>query len=90
MLIAAISVVTFSSQTFAARFDKRAGGSYQITAGTVVSINKTKNLFTLKDSDDGKVYGFMARASDIASLNEGDHIVVTTALPGALALKITR
>lgn len=80
-----------SSQSFAARFNKGAGISHQITRGTVISIDKTKNLFTLQDSDDGKVFGFAALASDIASLNKGDHVDVTTQFPGGvIALNITQ
>ncbi len=90
LLMAAISLITISSQAFAARYDRIAGVGYQITDGTIVSIDKTKNLFAVRDSEDGKVYGFMARDSQIASLNQGDHVVVTTEKPGALALKITK
>ncbi|MCA9399434.1 MAG: hypothetical protein KC618_06770 [Candidatus Omnitrophica bacterium] len=88
MLMAAISLIAISSQAFAARYDKRAGKGYKIVTGTIVSINKTKHLFAIKDDDDGKVYGFMAWASDLASLNEGAHVTVTTEHPGAIALSI--
>lgn len=88
MAIAAVSLVATGSQAFAARYDKSAGVSYQIIEGTVVSINKAKNLFAVKDKDDGKVYGFMAWASDLASLNQGDHVVVKSEKPGAIALSI--
>lgn len=87
-LTVAISLIAISSQAFAARYDKRGGVSYQITSGTIVSIDKTKNLFAVKDEDDGRVYGFMAWASDLASLNEGAHVTVTTEKPGAIALSI--
>lgn len=88
MLMAVIALVAVSSQSFAARYDKRGGVSYQITSGTVVSIDKTKNLFAVKDDDDGRTYGFMAWASDLASLNQGAHVTVTTEKPGAIALSI--
>lgn len=88
--IAVVSLIATGSQAFAARYGKSAGRSYQITEGTVVSVNKAKDLFSVKDKDDGRIYGFMAWASDLASLNQGDHVVVTTEKPGAIALKITR
>ena len=88
MLTVAISLIAISSQAFAARYDKRAGVGYQITTGTIVSINKSKTLFAIKDDDDGKIYGFMAWASDLANLNEGAHVTVTTEHPGAIALSI--
>ncbi|OGX06722.1 MAG: hypothetical protein A2Z88_09615 [Omnitrophica WOR_2 bacterium GWA2_47_8] len=88
ILTVALSFIAISSQSFAAQFDKSRGISYRMVEGTIVSINTEKNLFTVKCSECGKVYGFMARASDLASLNQGDSVTVTTERPGALALSI--
>lgn len=86
MLTVAISLIAMSSQAFAARYDRRAGKYYQIVSGDIVSIDKAKNRFAVKDEADGKVYGFMAWASDLASLSEGAHVTVTTEPPGTTAL----
>lgn len=86
--IAAVSLMTISSQAFAAQYNKHLGVGYRVVEGTIVSVNKEKNLFAVKDKDDTTVYGFMAWASDLASLSEGGHVVVTAEKPGAVALSI--
>jgi hypothetical protein len=60
-----------------------------VVEGTIVSINKAKNVFAVKDKDDGKVYGLLAWVVDISSYNQGDNVKVTVPLPGGIASKIT-
>ncbi len=86
--IIALSVFSISSLSFAASYGKTAGAGYMVVDGTIVSINKAKHLFAIKDKDDGKVHGLSAL--DIASLNQGDNVRVTVPLPGSLASKIVK
>ena len=86
----ALFLLGISSSGFAASYGKSAGASYMVVEGTITSIDKAKNLFVIKDKDDGKAYGLSALASQTASLNQGDHVKVTVPLPGSLASKVTK
>ena len=88
--IITLSLLGVSSSGFAASYGKSGGASYLVIEGTIVSIDKTKNLFVIKDKDDGRTYGLSAFTSQIASLNQGDHVKVTVPLPGSLVSRITR
>ena len=86
----ALVMLGIAPMGFAASFGKSGGQPYMVVEGTVVSVNKAKNIFAIKDRDDGKTYGLSAFASDIASLNQGGNARVTVPLPGSLASKISQ
>ena len=85
--IITLSLLGVSSSSFAASYGKSLGAGYMVVEGTIVEINKAKNLFVIKDPDDGKTYGLST--SNIAALNQGDHVKVTVPLPGSLVSKIS-
>ena len=87
-LLIVLSLFSISSLSFAVSFGKSMGIGYMVVEGTVVSVDKTKNIFAVKDRDDGKIYGLSA--FDVTSLNKGDNVTVTVPLPGSLASKITK
>ena len=86
----ALFLVSISSLSFAASYGKSAGASYMIVEGTIVSIDKAKHLFAIKDKDDGTIYGLSAWPSDMDSLNQGDNVKVTVPLPGSLVSRISK
>ena len=88
--IISVSLLSIFSSSFAASYGKSAGASCMVIEGTIVAVDKTKNLFVIKDKDDGKTYGLGAFASQIASLHEGENVKVTVPVPGSLVSKITK
>ena len=88
--VLALTIFGIAPMSFAATYGKSAGASYMVVEGTIVSIDKAKKLFAIKDRDDRKVYGLLAWVVDISSLNQGDNVKVTVPLPGGLVSKITR
>lgn len=88
--IITLAILTFSQVSFAASYNKSAGASYMVIEGEIVKVNKSKGLFVIKDKDDGRTYGLSAFRSEIASLNEGDHVTVTVPHPGNLVSKIKK
>jgi len=79
-----------ASVSFAASFVKFMGVSQMVIEGTIVSIDNTKNLFVIKDHDDGTTYALNAYASNINSLAQGDHAKVTVPHPGNLVSQIAK
>ena len=88
--IIALTILALTPMSFAASYGKSMGSSYMVIEGTIVSIDKAKHLFTIKDKDDGRTYGLSAFESDIASLNQGDNVKVTVPSPGQLVSKIRK
>ena len=87
----ALFMFTITPLSFAASYGRSMGASYMVINGDIRAVDKAKNLFVIKDrDDDGKTYGLSAFPSQIASLNQGDHALVTVPLPGGLASKITK
>lgn len=70
--IIALSLLSISSLSFAASYGKTAGAAYMVVDGTIVSVDKAKNLFAIKDKEDGKIHGLSA--FDLSSLNQGDNV----------------
>lgn len=85
-----LSILSIAPLSFAANYGKSMGASYMVVEGTIVSIDKAKNVFVVKDKDDGKTYGLLAWVVDISSFNQGDHVKVTVPLPGGIVSAITR
>ena len=86
----ALAILAFSQLSFAYTYNKSVSGNYVVIEGSIVSVDKTKHLFVIKDKDDGKTYGLSAFASQIASLNQGDNVKVTVPYPGNLVSRITK
>lgn len=86
--IIAVSVLSISSLSFAASYGKTMGASHMVVDGTIVSIDKAKNIFAIQDKEDGKIHGLSAL--DLSSLNKGDNVRVTVPLPGSVASKIVK
>ena len=85
-----LSLFIISLPSFAATYGKSVGTNYMVIEGTIVSIDKAKSIFVIKDKDDGKAYGLSAWGSDIANLSQGDSVRVTVPLPGHMASKIKK
>ena len=85
-----LSVLSITPLSFAASYGKSMGASYMVVEGTIVAIDKAKNLFVIKDKDDGKAYGLGAGDSQIASLDQGDNVKVMVPLPGGVASRISK
>ena len=54
----------------------------------MVSIDKTRNQFVVKDDDDGREVTIQTWASDIAKLSQGGHVKVTLPQFGNLATRV--
>lgn len=87
-LIIALTMLTLTPMGFAAKRGKSLGVSNAVIDGTVVSIDKEKHLFSIKDKDDNTIYGLTAFALDITSLNKGDSVKVTVSMPGNVVSSI--
>ena len=87
--IVVLTILTFSQMSWAASYQKFLGASNMVISGTVVAVDPSKNLFVLKDKDDGRTYGLIT-FSDLSSLSTGSYVQATVPHPGNLASKITR
>ena len=87
MMLLSVSLVT---ATFAEMYQKSLGVTYKVIAGSVISVDKAKNWFVIKDNETGKRTYVKADPDTIASLNEGQSIRVTLPQSGNLALKIVK
>lgn len=82
--VVVLSMLGISSMSFA-RLDRKQGGiAYFIVAGQIVSVDKSKHSFSVKDGEDGRTYHFTASQSDIESLMEGSSVRVTARDPGVV------
>ncbi len=88
LLVTGLLMLNISTLSFAERINKSAGSVSRIIQGQVVSIDKAKNRFVIKDDDDGKEVTIQAWASDIAKLSESDHVKVTLPQFGNLATRV--
>ena len=76
-IMIALFLLNISSFSFAASYGKSMGASNMVVEGTIVSVDKAKNQFTIKDDDDGREVTIQAWASDIAKLSQSAHVKVT-------------
>ena len=87
--ILVLTILTFSQISWAASYQKFLGASNMVIQGTIVSVDPAKNLFVIKDEDDGTTYALISFA-DLSSLKTGDHVQTTVPHPGNLASQITK
>lgn len=86
MGVITLLLCSIPSLGFTATYGKSLGERYMVVEGTIVSVDKAKNTFAIKDKADGKIYKLSARG--VGSLNQGDYVSATVPLPGKLASKI--
>ena len=77
LLVVGLLMLNFSTLSFAERFNKSGGIVSRIIEGQIVSIDKAKNQFVVKDDDDGREVTIQAWASDIAKLSQSAHVKIT-------------
>ncbi len=87
MTLLSVSLIT---PIFAEMYQKSLGVTYKIIAGSVVSVDKVKNYFVVKDSETGKQTTVKTDAATIASLTEGQVVRVTLPQSGNLAIKVVK
>lgn len=88
LLIMGLSILNFSTFSYAERYNKFGGTVTRIIEGQVFSIDKARNRFVVKDDDDGKEVTIQAWASDIAKLSESAHVKVTLPQFGNIATSV--
>lgn len=88
LLVLGLSMLNFSTFSFAERINKSGGTVSRIIKGQVVSIDKVKNRFVIKDEDDGKEITIQAWASDIVKLSQDAQVKVTLPQYGNLATSV--
>lgn len=81
-LVVGLSVLTISSQGFAATFNKSAGVSTIKIVGTVESINTSKGLALIKDKDIPAYYNVRVDSAKFSSLQVGQDVVAVGAVGG--------
>ena len=85
-----VLIVSLASLSFAATYNKAAGVAYKTIEGQVVSVNTDKNIFVIKDKDDGREYVVNASTTDTASLTHGANVRVNLNQGSNLASSIIK